>query len=384
MNGKKSLNTQFVIICLISFCFFLSNQMVVNTVTKYAKELNASTQLIGLIGGAYGFFALVMRPVSGQLVDSKSHRILLFSGVSLLLVSNLLLIMARHAILLFFSRMVNGLAFGIVSTLCMTTACNALPPEKLASGVGIYTMMQTIAQVIGPSIAIKLMETTNFKFLYIVTTFIMGVTLILCFCFKTNFVPKSGCPLTFHLKNMFAGKAVVPGTLLMFNVMQIATVSSFLLIYADEIGVGGLSFFFTIQALAIIVTRPIISRFLKSEYYKTFTLIGELFVIAGLVNLFTASTTTLFMVSAMAFGLGKSFYQPSLMSMCIESVSKEQRGRASNTAYAFNDIGQFAGSYISSLLVATLGCRFAFLGMGILIAMGTVFFCIAYHQSRKG
>lgn len=386
LSQKKEINmkkneinyTQFVIICIISFAFFLSNQMVVNTVTKYADTMSATSQMLGLIGGAYGLFALLTRPLSGQIVDRERHKPVLLAGIGLLLLSNVILIWAEEPVMVLLSRAVNGLAFGIVSTLCMTTACNALPKNKMANGIGIYTLSQTIAQVIGPAIAIRIIEIGSFLQLYMCTTLIMGCAMILSLGFKSDHKPNREVKYSFNLKKMFTVNAFLPGSVLMCNVMEIAAVSSYLLLYADSIGVGGLSFFFTIQAISILVTRPFISKILNEKNIYGVTLISELMLVVGLLNLFFAKTTGMFLISAVLFGLGKSGYQPCLTGMCVSSVPESERGRASNTSYAFNDIGQFLGSYVASFVVGIWGYRYAFLFIACVIAVGTVVFTVAY------
>lgn len=376
---KSNINYgQFIIICIISFGFFLSNQMVVNTVTKYADAMSATPQVLGLIGGAYGIFALLTRPISGQIVDRENHKVILLLGLGLLLLSNILLLLAKSPLMVFASRAVNGLAFGIVSTLCMTTACDALPKDRLANGIGIYTLSQTVAQVIGPAIAIEIIEAKTFRQLYLYTTVIMGITVFLSLFFKSNHEPDRELKYSFSLRKMFTVNAFLPGSVLMCNVMEIAAVSSFLLLYADSIGVGGLSFFFTIQAVSILVTRPFVSKFINERNIYAITLVSEFMLIVGLINLFFADTTEQFLISAILFGIGKSGYQPCLTGMCISSVSENERGRASNTSYAFNDVGQFLGSYFSSFVVGIWGYRYAFLLIACIIAVGTLLFTVTY------
>ncbi len=369
---------QFGVICIIAFGFYLSNQMVVNTVTKYASALSATAQMAGLIGGSYGVMSLITRPLAGQMVDRERHKPLLLGSMAMLVVSDVILLAASSPVTVLLSRIVNGLAVGFASTICMTTACNALPKRLLSNGIGIFTMSQTLAQVIGPAIAIHMIENGSFRQLYRISTGIMAAAFLLAFLFRTNHKPDKSVPYSFAFSKMFTVKALIPGSLLMCNVMQIACVSSFMLLYADSIGVSGLSGFFTIQALTIIATRPFVSRFLNERNQCHFTLVSEAFLIIGLLNLFFARTTAGFLISAVLFGLGKSGAQPALVGMCISSVPSAERGRASSTQYACQDIGQFAGSYIAGLAAGLLGYRYAFLTIALLLIMGTGFFIAAY------
>lgn len=379
MEESEKINyPQFVLICVIAFGFYLSNQMVVNTVTKYADTLSASTQMVGFIGGAYGVMSLVTRPFAGQIVDNERHKPLLVGSMAFLVLSNAILLAAATPVMVLLSRAVNGLAVGFASTVCMTTACGALPKSKLANGIGIFTLAQTLAQVIGPAIAIEIIDRGSFKQLYILTTAVMAAAFLLSLLFGTNHESRGNRVYSFRLSEMFTLRALVPGSVLACNVMQIASVSSFMLLYADSIGVSGPSYFFTIQALAILFTRPLVTKFLNHRNQYFFTVISELLLICGLLNLFRAKNTMDFLVSATLFGLGKSGSQPALVGMCLSCAPPDERGRASSTQYACQDIGQFAGSYIAGIAAGFFGYRYAFMSIAVIVALGTTFFIIAY------
>lgn len=383
MGESEKINyPRFVLICVIAFGFYLSNQMVVNTVTKYADALSASTQMAGFIGGSYGVMSLITRPFAGQIVDNERHKPLLVGSMAFLVLSDVILLSAAVPVMVLLSRAVNGLAVGFASTVCMTTACEALPKSKLANGIGIFTLAQTLAQVIGPAIAIEIIDKGNFRRLYILTTAVMAAAFLLSLLFGTNHEPRGNRTYSFRLSEMFTLSALIPGSVLICNVMQIAAVSSFMLLYADSIGVGGLSYFFTIQALAILFTRPLVSRFLNERNQYFFMIASELLLIGGLLNLFWAKNKMDFLVSAALFGLGKSGAQPALVGMCLSCAPPDERGRASSTQYACQDIGQFAGSYIAGIVASFFGYRYAFMSIAVIVALGTTFFMIAYMAPR--
>ncbi len=378
MKKEKLYNSQFVIIMVIAFAIYLSNQMVQNTVTKYANTMSASTHLIGVIGGTFGIIALITRPFVGQVVDRSNHKKLLFASVGLLIVSNIVLVFATNPIYIIGSRAINGLAWGFGSTLSLTTAANALPKERLANGIGIYTLSQTLAQVIGPSIALYIIDTSGFKSLYLVSTTIMTIAFILVTFFKTTHVAIENSPISIKIKDMFAVKALLPTLVLMSNTMQVSAVASFLLIYADELNVTNLGSFFMIQALSILFTRPFIAKFINEKNIYVFTIVSEFMIIAGLLSLFFAQNRTYFIIAALLFGIGKSGSQPPLQSMCMSSVPQKERGKASNTSYAGQDLGQFIGAMVSGYIASFLGYRYAFAGISIIVTLMLIVFILFY------
>ena len=379
-NEGKINYTQFVIVCVIGFSIFLSNQMVVNTVTKFASTMEVSTTMLGFIGGMWGMAALVTRPFAGQVVDNEAHKPLLITCIGILVFSNVVLIVADNVVFILLSRFVNGIAWGFGSTVCMTTACDSLPNEKISSGIAIYTLMQTLGQVIGPAIAIEIMERGGFRLLYTVTGLIMAVGFLLSFSFRTSHMGLKEKHYSFSLSSMLAPKAFLPASLLACNTMETSSIAAFILIYADSIGVTGLSLFFTVQALAIIITRPFVSKVISDRNKYAFTIVSELMIICALVSLLFVRSALAFMACAVFFGLGKSGAQPALAGMCVSAVGKEERGRASNTTYTFQDIGQIIGSNLAGFLAGFVGYGGAFACMGGIISAVLIIFIVFYMR----
>jgi predicted MFS family arabinose efflux permease len=382
-NGDN--RVQFIIIMIIAFTIYMSNQMVGNTVTKYADSMYASTQLIGFIGGTFGITAMVTRPIVGQIVDRGNNKTLLAVCVAALIVSNSILVVATKPIELIISRAITGIAWSFGATVCFTTAANALPRDKLAGGIGIFTMSQTLAQVLGPSAAIWILGRYSFSKLYIVATAILVLSLFLVLFFQTkDTVTKSvKFKFTFRFKEVFAVKAALPTMMLMCNAMQTAAVSSFILIYADEKGIVGLGFFFTLQAMSIMVTRPFISKNINDENSYYFIIACEILIIMGLLNLYFAKNLTKFVIAAVFFGVGKSGSQPALQSMCLKAAKTNETGKASNTFYAGQDVGQFAGSYIAGIAAGLWGYKYAFASIAVIVTLGLIIFIVFDMLPKK-
>lgn len=384
MTKKQKINyAQFIIISIIAFVIYLSNQMVTTTISKYANSMQATSQLIGLIGGTFGVMALITRPISGQVVDKNDHKILMFICVGFLVVSNVVLILAKNPIYLLLSRGIYGLSWGFGSTLCMTTACNSLPKEKLSSGISIYTLAQTFAQVLGPSIAIYVLNRASFNILYYITTVLMMVAFLLVFFFRTNHKPNRQIRYSINFKEMFAVNAIIPSALSMCNSMENSAVTAFILLYAESIGVAGVGIFFTIQAVSILAVRPLISKIINEKNIHKIVVVCEFLIVFGLISLFFANSLPYFIVAAILFGFGKGGADPALMSLSVGSVPQHQRGRASNTNYSGKDIGQFIGANLAGFIVGLFGYRYVYLFIILPILIGLAVFSYRYILNPK-
>ena len=81
-----------------------------------------------------------------------------------------------------------------------------LPPRKFASGISIYTLSQSFAQVIGPAVGLYLMDTFGFS----VTYFLAASCLLaaLCCVFFVKEPERERLPYEFKLNRMFAREAL--------------------------------------------------------------------------------------------------------------------------------------------------------------------------------
>ena len=115
-------NRPFWSVFFIAFLIYFSNNMLAQTLPKYAYDLGASSQLIGVLAGAFAVCALLMRPISGQLVDNENRLFLLRVTIGIILVAVTGLVFSHEVWLFILFRGLNGIGWGIGSVLCMTLA----------------------------------------------------------------------------------------------------------------------------------------------------------------------------------------------------------------------------------------------------------------------
>lgn len=375
-------NKQFIIIFIIAFFVYSSSQMLTTTLPKYASELGASAQAIGLLSGIYAMSALLMRPFSGQLVDNEKRLVLLRIVLATILVSVFGLTLAKSYWLLVALRGLNGFAWGVGSTLCMTIATNCFDTANMAFGIGIYGLGQTLAQTIAPSFGLAVSAKYGYNSLYRVNVAFMIICLIMTSFMKFEEKANKKRDYSFNIKNMFCIPAVLPASLTMCNSISRSSITAFLVIYAGYIDISHIGLFFTCQALAILLARPFMSRLCDKYGTLKVLLPCEACYVVALGLIATAHSLPMFLVAGVFMGIGASGEGPILMSESVKSVDQSMRGRASNTSYIGTDLGNFFGSNLAGYLVAFLGYSKMF-GMAIIpIFACTVVFTILYTRKK--
>ena len=382
MNLETSDRKQFCVMLCIAFFIYSSTQMIGTTIAPYADNLGATTQYIGIITGSFGLMALLPRPISGQIVDKENNKLLMFLVLLACVASCAILLFAKTPVFLLLSRASYGLAWGVGSTLCLTNACNCLSERDMLKGISIYTMAQTLAMVLGPSLALWLKNLGGYSLLYSVCTILMLAAFCLVFLFKPKNLGRQDMRYSVQLRDMFEPTVLAPAALSICTSMINSTTLAFIVLCAAERDAGEIGWFFTVQALMILVFRPVLSRFITQKHLVKVALIANLILIVYLVVVSVAKTSAAFGAAAILIGVSMAASQPSIFNLCVSAVPAERRGCATNTNYAATDVGSFLGPWLSGILVGIVGYKGVFLLMALPLLV-VVFACARYYHRKK-
>lgn len=372
MENKSILkNKQFLEIFVIAFLVYFSNGMLSQTLPKYAHVLGATSQVIGLLSGMFATCALIMRPFSGQMVDNEDKKLLLRITIGIILISVTGLTFSKRIWMLILFRGINGVGWGIGSTLCMTIASSCFPKESLGIGIGIYGLGQTVAQAFSPMIALEVVQYYSFNFLYRFNVIICVIAFILTYFIKIEESAKKTKDYSFKPNQIVCFPAIPPATMTLCNSIAQASITSFLVIFAESISIMEIGIYFTVQACTVFIARPFVGKMTDRFGLLKVLIPCELSLVLGLAIIYFSNSLWFFIVAAIFVGTGTAGAQPALMSECIKRAPSDQRGRASNTSYIGTDIGGMLGSNLAGFVVSLVGYRNLYLLFTIPIIVST-------------
>ncbi|MCL2227283.1 MAG: MFS transporter, partial [Oscillospiraceae bacterium] len=136
---------------------------------------------VGILGMVYSLVALVIRPMSGVLSDKYGRVKQLIVGAFLCTVGTFLYGTTALVSLLIVFRAIQGIGFGMHSTMAGAVAADVLPKSRLAEGIGIFGLGATIAMAVGPGLGIFVMgegELHNFRNLFFLAAGMCAVSTI--------------------------------------------------------------------------------------------------------------------------------------------------------------------------------------------------------------
>ncbi|MBQ6395077.1 MAG: MFS transporter, partial [Atopobiaceae bacterium] len=130
----------FILAFLINTAQQTGQNMMTALVPRYTNSLGAAASIVGLVGGLFAATALLMRPVAGPSVDYFNKQKLYTGAIGVLVLSYLGFAISNNVGMVIAARLLQGCGMGFTGPLGMAIASESLPKDKIASGIGIYSL----------------------------------------------------------------------------------------------------------------------------------------------------------------------------------------------------------------------------------------------------
>ena len=328
-----------------SMAAFMAN----TTLPVYADVLGASPSVVGIVVSSFSVTALLTRPFAGPAFDSFSRKRLLMASQCIICACMFLYGVVDSLQGLVIVRLVHGVGIGCSGPLAMSLVSEFLPESRFASGISIYALAQSFAQVVGPAAGLYLVDAIGFSPSY----FLAAGCLLVAICGVGLIREPYRERLRYELKldRMFAPEAVGKGVALMLLATSFSCMGAYVVLYGYSVGVSQMGVFFIVYAFCLLGTRPLFGSMADRFGAPRMLAVGIAFFAASYVALAVADNLVAFIIAAILGSAGFGCCGPLLQSAALASVPPSRRGAASNTAFTGLDLGMLIGPIIGGMVI---------------------------------
>lgn len=360
-NSKKSKsaetiwNMTFISIFITNGLMYVGQQMVQPLITSYAKEAGAAGTVIGVIAGAFTITSIIFKLFSAPAIDTYNKKIILSIAMCVMGAAYLGFSISNTIPQIFSFRLLQGCGQAFTTSCCLALAADALPKDKMGQGIGTFTLAQAMCQAIGPTIGKYSQTLWGYKITFLIAAAFMLVGAVFATQIKTDFVRTKRFRIS--ISNMAAKEVAVPACIQFLLAFAYCLINSFLYIYAEYRGIisGSIGLFFTIYAVTLLFTRPLVGR-LTDRLGTVKVLVPAMFFFSCSFLLISyADRLWMFYFAAFVSAFGYGACTPALQALCMKMVSKERRGAASSSNYLGTDFGFLLGPIIAGAVADKLG-----------------------------
>ncbi|RKI89407.1 MFS transporter [Parablautia intestinalis] len=396
MEKERLWNPQYVALMtanIFASCgFYMVNTMLVSYLT--GNEVGLSSEAAGIIAGMFSITALISRPFCGIMAD-RFNKVWMLRAATLFMVAGAFGYGLSKALpFIVFARILHGIGFAINSTTLISLVTQYVPQNKLGEGLGYFGLANVIASATAPGFGVMVAELMGTgKVFWIAGIMCVGEILLLIVVkypgAKRTAVQKAA---SIGIKDIIAVEVLGYTCVSSMFSFSNGIVTSYLVLYGRELGIGNISLYFTINALAMFLVRPVSGKLMDKKGMYIVAFPGMALTIVSMLLLasagrFTGGAFAAVMVSSVLKALGQGAAQPSLQAACIKKVGKERSGSATSTYYLGGDIGQglapmIAGVIVGSALTPLKGYIVSFNMTAVLLALAMIGLVFIYRKEK--
>jgi MFS family permease len=345
----------FILSMVVSFFVFVSFQMLLPTMPVYVQHLGATEDIVGLVMGIFTITSVGLRPFAGRALDSRGRKSVYFFGLVLIILSIFAYDLMPTVAMVLVLRLVHGVGWGTASTAAGTIASDVIPKSRLGEGMGYYGLTTVVSMAIAPAMGLQVIASWGFSALFYTSAIICILGAVFALFIEYHHIPRPVPNKTGPKPALFEKTAFIPAVLIFFINLTYGSIVTFIALYAASFNIQNIGIFFTIFALALLVSRPFFGRMIDKNGYDHAMIPGILCIGLTMLILYFAQNLYFFIGAAFFYGVGFGAVQPCLQAMAVLNVPPQRRGAANGTFLSGFDMGIGVGAILWGLVAKVLG-----------------------------
>lgn len=357
-------NANYLRTWVANFMIFFSFMLLTPLMPSYLSEVfGADKQTIGIVLSGYTLTALMIRSLSGFLVDSFPRRIVLMTSYFLFALCFGGYLVAGSLLLFAIVRTLHGAPFGATTVANSTVAIDVLPSARRAEGIGYYGLSNNIATAISPTVALLLFDrfqSYDMLFWVALLTSLLGLWSTSQVKMRERDIQRDHRPLS--LDRFILIKGWREGIAMICYAFSYGVLATYIAIYGkEELGItGGTGLFFMLLAIGLILSRLVGSRTLRQGKVTQNATVGTAISLFGYLLFAAVHNPWGYYGAALIIGLGNGHMFPAFQTMFINLAENSQRGTANSTLLVSWDIGIGLGTLVGGIVAEHVGYSAAF------------------------
>lgn len=357
----------FILLCIIGFFAILSSTMSKSpTLPLYADKLGISVTDIGLIAAASTITGIFTNVVAGSLSDIYGRKRLLLASGLFFSTAPFMYFTARNAPLLVAVRAYHGLATAIFTPVAFALIADLHKTDR-GEKMGLFSSTTIVSRLIAPALAGYIITFYDFSLVFT----ICGVSGIVALAMIFRIEDQNVSHIVIEKPSLASGisKILSSSALFIAGIVNatvyfaMQSIETFLPLFLKFLEVDPFitGILFSIEMATIALSKPYFGK-LSDKYGRTgFILAGLAFSGSGMVAIAYSRNLILTTTAIVLFSMGVAMVTSSIMPLASELVPKEFHGAAMGALETIKDVGQGLGPIVTSLAIAYMGFREAFL-----------------------
>ncbi|MCH7413977.1 MFS transporter [Belliella sp. R4-6] len=342
----------FFTLCLSSFLFFASFNMIIPELPSYLTSLGGEDYK-GLIISLFTLTAGLSRPFSGKLADKIGRIPVMIFGAVVCFVVSLLYPFITSVVGFLFLRFVHGFSTGFTPTGTSAFVADIIPFNKRGEAMGIQSLFGSLGMAAGPALGGYIAAEWDINTLFYSSAFTAILSILILLKLKETLKEKE--KLSFdHFKlnrnEIIEKRVITPSIVLFLTVFSFGIVLTVIPDYSEYLGIKNKGLFFAVFTLASLGIRIIAGK--ASDKYGRVPVmkVATLSMSIAMLTIAIAQSKEMLLFGAVIFGASVGMNSPTISAWTIDLSLDKFRGRALATMYIALEAGIGIGALVSGFV----------------------------------
>lgn len=377
---------QFGLLCLSSFLFFASFNMIIPELPDYLTSLGGA-EYKGLIISLFTLTAGLSRPFSGKLADKIGRIPVMVVGGLVCIIAGFVYPLTGSVAAFLLLRFLHGFSTGFTPTGTAAYVADVVPVQRRGEAMGLLGLSGSLGMAAGPALGGAIANQYAMDTMFYASSFAAFLSVaVLVRMHETLDNPhrfRMGL-LRISRSELFEPRVIAPSVVLLLSTFSFGTILTIIPDFSEYLGIQNKGLFFTSFTLSSLAIRFLAGR--ASDKYGRVNvlrvsngLLALAMVLIGLCN-----TATQLLLAGALFGVAVGMNSPTVYAWTIDLSHEAHRGRAMATMYIALEAGIGLGAFCSGWLYNNQSDNFAIVfWVAAACALTSFFYLVLGVKSTK-
>ncbi len=368
----------FVLLCTAQFFGSSQHALLQPTFPLYITSLGGTPFQVGLVLACFAVTSVVFRPIIGGWADQWSEPGVSLCGLTLLSLAVLFCLIPLAGATMF-ANALRGIGWAAMSAAGYSMLALSAPPQRRGEASGYYSGVQASGTILLPAVAIWLIGAPfgGFRVVFTVAFTLAAIGAIAAFALKRHISPRAQDrhaapmgPWWQEILSVLDREIILASVLSFMSHVTFPAVASFLVLYARELAINNIGWFYVVSGATSILARPLLGK--VSDRIGRGRALFACFILEtiGLVMLAFAGNLFALIISGALYMIGLAMSSSTTLAIAMEQAKPERRGRAMATFSIALPLSNGVGALICGSLVQWFGFFSMYLVLAALAGSG--------------
>ncbi len=371
----------FILLCAAQLLGYAQHFMLAPVLPLYLTELGGSPSVVGIVLACFAVTSVIVRPVVGHWADRWSEAGVMIAGL-LFQAASIFLCFIPFIPATALANGLRGVGWAGLNTGGYSLLALIAPQSKRGAASGLYSGVQSSAQIFFPPIALWLLYASfgGYSAVFIVTALFSITGALTGFMMASSVTRPRRTPsagdATHWWREIFhfvEPEILLPSLLLLWLNFSLPAITNFIILYARELGIVNFSAYFVAIGVTSMLGRPLLGR-LSDKIGRARSVAAGFSLQVIALLLFTVMSNLIGVIfSGALYMLGNAIGSSTTLALAVERADPKRRGKQMATFSVAYPLSYGIGSLLIGAAIDVAGYVGMFLILATLQAAGLVF-----------